>query len=332
MKFIKKLAVLLSAVMLISVLPAAAGSASAADKKFKLLNVASNTVTVYAGSAYQIKTNAKKVTYKSSRKYFAGVTKDGVVRTKRKGNATITVTNSATGESIKLKLKVKNPVGYKVSTNSGKYTYTQRVKIKAKKGYTVYYTTSGKFKTNKKLKSKKSVILTMKKDTTLRLYVEKNGKKVTVKQMNKARGKKINCPMYKYTFDMPSTPFNPNNVTFTLKNGVYTNESGSLTVTWKNGSKEEILHGESYTVEKYENGKWTKLEYAIENLVFVDSAYILKPSVVFDKTYDIKSLYGELSAGKYRIKDSYLVNSESVGNPNGSRTIKYHYVYAEFTV
>lgn len=40
MKFVKKLAVLLSAVMLISVLPAAAGSASAADKKFKLLNAA----------------------------------------------------------------------------------------------------------------------------------------------------------------------------------------------------------------------------------------------------------------------------------------------------
>lgn len=260
------------------------------------------------------------------------MTEDGVVRTKRKGNAIITVTNSATGESIKLKLKVKNPVGYKVSTNSGEYTNTQRVKIKAKKGYTVYYTTSGKFKANKKLKSKKSVILTLKKDATLKLYVKKNGKKVTVKQMNKARGREINCPMYKYTFDMPSTPFNPNNVTFTLKDSVYTNESGSLAVTWKNGSKEEILHGESYAVEKYENGKWTKLEYAVENLVFVDLAYTLKPNVVFDKSYNIKSLYGELSAGKYRIKDSYFIDSESVDNPNGSRTIKNHYVYAEFAV
>ncbi len=196
MKLAKKLALFMAVVMIVSMLPTALSGSLAAG--FKVLNVTSNKVTVYAGSVYQIKTNGSNVTYKSNKKSVAKVSDSGLVTAKKKGTATIRVTNASTGKAVKLKIRVKKPVGYTVSKKSGSYTRTIKVKIKAKKGYTVYYTVNGKFKLSKKIKSRKSKTITVKKNTTLNLYIKKNSDKVTAKQMKKAKGKAVNCPEYQY--------------------------------------------------------------------------------------------------------------------------------------
>lgn len=47
--------------------------------------------------------------------------------------------------------------GYTISKKAGKYTKSVTVKVKAKKGYTVYYTTGKNLSVKKKIKAKKTV-------------------------------------------------------------------------------------------------------------------------------------------------------------------------------
>lgn len=172
----------------------------------------------------------------------------------------------------------------------------------------------------------------MDKDTTLWLYVQKNGEKASAKQMNKSKGKKINCPMYDYKINVPSEPFNSSDVTLTLKDSVYKNENDSLAATWKNASKHILSFGEMFVVEKHENNSWTELKYQPENIAFPLIAHVIPGGGAFERSYGISSCYGKLEAGKYRIKDAYVVESEIIQNPNGSHKIKEHVIYAEFTV
>lgn len=120
MKHTKKLAAMLSAVMIISALPTAVGASA---KQAKSVNTVSTEITMYAGSAYQLKPNSGKITYKTENKQIARVTKSGLIKARKKGTANITATNAKTKKTIRYKVKVKKPVGYKVSCDSGKYNY-----------------------------------------------------------------------------------------------------------------------------------------------------------------------------------------------------------------
>ena len=87
--------------------------------------------------------------------------------------------------------------GYTITKKAGKYTKSVTVKVKAKKGYTVYYTTGKNLSVKKKIKAKKTKSFTFKSTKTLKIYAVKASKKVTKKTLKKV--KKSSIAKYKYT-------------------------------------------------------------------------------------------------------------------------------------
>lgn len=80
--------------------------------------------------------------------------------------------------------------GYTLSKKAGTYNTAVKVKIKVKKGYYLYYTTTGKFKAGQKILSGKSKTVSMTKTTTLSVYAIKNGTKKKAAGLNKASARK----------------------------------------------------------------------------------------------------------------------------------------------
>lgn len=85
--------------------------------------------------------------------------------------------------------------GFTISKAAGTYTGKVSVKVKAKKGYTVYYTTGKKLTSSKKIKSKKTKTFTFTKTKTLRVYAAK--KKLSKKKLKKISTKKMKSYQYK---------------------------------------------------------------------------------------------------------------------------------------
>ncbi len=81
--------------------------------------------------------------------------------------------------------KTKNTKRYTISKRSGTYSSAVKVVLKAKKGYKIYYTTSGELKKNKLVKSEKKKTFNIKKTTTLSIYAVKKSQKVTAKNLKK---------------------------------------------------------------------------------------------------------------------------------------------------
>lgn len=108
------------------------------------------------------------------------------------------------------KIKTKK---YTISKQAGTYSSQIKVKIKAKKGYKVYYSLNGKFKAKKVIKSKKKKTITISSTKTLHVYAVKSSKKITNKKLKAKAVKK--CKNYTYTInrinETPNTVQNPNN-------------------------------------------------------------------------------------------------------------------------
>lgn len=79
---------------------------------------------------------------------------------------------------------------YTISKKPGTYEQKVTLKVTAKKGFQVYYTTNGKFRLKKKLNSGKSTRIAITKTTTLSVYAVQKGKKVTAAQLNSKKIKK----------------------------------------------------------------------------------------------------------------------------------------------
>lgn len=187
------LALAVAFVMLVGMAP----SEVMAAKKITLKNCTTKKVMA-VGSTFVIKTNKKaaKITFKSSKKSVATVDASGMIRAKKKGKATITLSSGKAKK--KIKLTVKKPQGYTISKKAGTYTDSVTVKVKAKKGYTVYYANGGKLKSSKKIKAKKSRTFTIKKTTTLKLYTVKGNKKIRSSKLRKSAKKYKNYNEYCY--------------------------------------------------------------------------------------------------------------------------------------
>ncbi len=258
MKKVQKLfSVFIALVMVIALLPMLNIETSAANLKVK--NVIDNKRTIYVGSVFQIKTNASKVTYTSSKPKVASVSKSGLITAKKKGKTTITVKNTANGKKVKLKITVKKPKGYTISKKTGTYSGKTKIKIKAKKGYTVYYTTGNKFTKAKKIASKKSKTITISKNTTLKLYVKKNSKKISVKKMNKTKAKSPNVVTYKYVITTASAANNNTNQSSTVVNNDSTATQPTTTVISENTQLEvpEVPKAEAADTSVVNQTVWT---------------------------------------------------------------------------
>ena len=79
---------------------------------------------------------------------------------------------------------------YTISKKAGKYNNSVKLKLKAKKGYTVYYSTGKKLSLSKKVTSSKSKTFTFKK-TTLKVYAVKKSKKLTAAKLKKVKSSAV---------------------------------------------------------------------------------------------------------------------------------------------
>lgn len=97
---------------------------------------------------------------------------------------------------------------YTISKKAGTYRTAIKVKVKAKKGYQVFYKTSGKFKKSKVIKSGKSKTFKIRKTTVLSLCAIKKSVKVTNRKVNKLskQKKKAYTAKYKYTIAGEEVP------------------------------------------------------------------------------------------------------------------------------
>ena len=93
---------------------------------------------------------------------------------------------------------------YTISKGAGTYNAPVTVKVKAKKGYKVYYCAGGKkFSVKKVINSGKSKKITISSTTTLRLYAVKKSKTMTNKLLRTAKTTK-KATSYKYTISISS--------------------------------------------------------------------------------------------------------------------------------
>ncbi len=90
-----------------------------------------------------------------------------------------------------------NKKAYTISKKAGKYNNSVKLKLKTKKGYTVYYSTEKKLSLYKKVNSGKSKTFTFKKTTTLKVYAVKKSKKLTAAKLKKVKSSAV--AKYKYT-------------------------------------------------------------------------------------------------------------------------------------
>lgn len=129
-----------------------------------------------------------------------------------KADTSISASASENNAALYAANKVKTKK-YTISKQAGTYSSQIKVKIKAKKGYKVYYSLNGKFKAKKVIKSKKKKTITISSTKTLQVYAVKSSKKITNKKLKAKAVKK--CKNYTYTInrinETPNTVQNPNN-------------------------------------------------------------------------------------------------------------------------
>ena len=119
----------------------------------------------------------------------------------------------------------------------------------------------------------------------------------------------------------------PEPVILTLAQETYPMGTQEITVTWTNGSDEDMIFGDMYILQKWQGGKWTDAE-PVNKLIFLTIGYYLTPGESREKPYDIAHYYGPLQAGRYRIAASYNYDAERPVNKNTPQ----HDVYAEFKI
>lgn len=119
--------------------------------------------------------------------------------------AALTITASPSS-GMTASAKTKSNVStkwYTISKKPGTYQKKVTLKVTAKKGSQVYYTTNGTFRLKKKLSGGKSKKITITKTTKLSLYAVSKGTKVTAKQLKKKKLKK-NSAYASYTYKITS--------------------------------------------------------------------------------------------------------------------------------
>ena len=128
---------------------------------------------------------------------------------------------------------------YTISKKAGTYSGTIKVKITAKKGYKVYYTTGSSFSVKKVIKSTKSKTITIKKTTTLKIYAVKSSKTITKKTLKTSKVKKA-AKSYKYTIKAVETT-STESTTNTTNSTTTTNTTNSTTTTDSASSTQQTV-------------------------------------------------------------------------------------------
>lgn len=89
------------------------------------------------------------------------------------------------------------------------------------------------------------------------------------------------------------------NVSMVIKEGTLTNTSATVIITDLSGKN--YTYGESYRIDKKENGKWKELETVIDNYGFNLVGYSVDENNKLEFNHDWEWLYGKLKSGEYRL-------------------------------
>lgn len=109
------------------------------------------------------------------------------------------------------------------------------------------------------------------------------------------------------------------NVSMTIKEGTLTKKGATVIIT--DTSNRENIYGESYKLEKEENGVWNELKPK-NDMVFTSIGYSIDSNHTLELKVNWQYHYGELESGKYRI----LKDTSEAGEGTT------HYITAEFTI
>lgn len=111
-----------------------------------------------------------------------------------------------------------------------------------------------------------------------------------------------------------------------IVNAVWNDEEIKLDVNWVNKTGYDVVYGESYDIERENNGEWTSC-VSIENLVFNSIGYELKAGATQKKTYALTDIFDISQNGKYRFTTDCFVYDKGRGGESTECKM-----WAEFTV
>ena len=179
-------------------------------------------------------------------------------------------------------LTVKDGLKYRISdSGEEKGLYTGWTK----KGDAHYYYKDGVMKKNCWLNSK----------GTKKYFLQADGKRATGK---------VTIQGVEYEFDEKGVIL-PDEWGLTLTAKDVTPAGCTLVFTQSGGNPTgELNSGSPFTLERYKNGQWTEVEKIIQEFDWTDEGWIINNDTSTEFKHVWSDIYGELSAGKYRISKS----------------------------
>ena len=114
-------------------------------------------------------------------------------------------------------------------------------------------------------------------------------------------------------------------VNMTIKDGSLTNNSATIIISESN--EYDIICGEPFWIEKYNNGKWEKLPIICDNCAFNLPAYTITGDKPLELYQDWSRLYGKLPKGNYRLVKEVSFSSNLPINEEN-----INYIWVEFNI
>lgn len=100
-----------------------------------------------------------------------------------------------------------------------------------------------------------------------------------------------------------------NDISMSIKKGTLTKTSATVII--KDTTNKENIYGESFIVEKYEEGIWKKLD-SKNDMVFNSIGYTVDKNNTLELKVKWDYFYGELSKGKYRILKDFSKPGDAI--------------------
>ena len=132
--------------------------------------------TMIKGTVRQYSTN-----FKSKKKSVISIDQNGLATAHRTGKAKIVKFRNG---KKRILVTVKNPEGYRLSKRSGNYRYLAKTKLKVKKGYKAYYSTTECFSSKQCIKGKRSKKFSFHNRSALRVICVKKGRSLSTRKLN----------------------------------------------------------------------------------------------------------------------------------------------------
>ena len=118
-----------------------------------------------------------------------------------------------------------------------------------------------------------------------------------------------------------------NGVLMIIKDGTLTNTSATIIIRDSNETG-TYTYGESFRIDKKENGKWNEAEIKNDDYAFYTIGYIIEKNGELELKCNWEDIYGSLEKGEYRlVKDAIPASVNPITDED-----KLLYLSVEFTI